>query len=79
MDLFEVIFFVFVIEQNVGTKFALMEGKGFLVVFGYVANLFPHVKTTRWVSRVVGRMGDPGVITLRTEIAVPTGACTDMV
>ena len=79
MDLFEVIFFMFVIEQNVGTKFALMEGKGFLVMFGYIANLFPHVKTTRRAIRVAGRMGDSSIIMLRTKITVPNRACMDMV
>ena len=79
MNLLEIIFFAFVIEQDVGTRFALMKEKGFLVTFGYITNLFPRVKTTSWASRVAGRMGYSGVIMLRTKIAVPNRACTDAI
>ena len=79
MDLFEIVFLAFVVKQDVGTKFALMEEKGFLVTFGYIANLFPRVETARRAGRVAYRMGDSGVITLRTEVAVPNGPCADAI
>ena len=79
MDLFEIVFLTFVVEQDVGTKFALMEEKSFLVTFSSIANLFPRVKTTSRTSRVTDGMGYSGVITLRTEVAVPNGACADAI
>ena len=79
MDLFEIVFLAFVVKQDVGTKFALMEEKGFLVAFSYIANLFPRIKTTGGAGRVASRMGYSGVISLRTEIAVPNRACANAI
>ena len=75
----EIIFLMFTVEQDVGTKFALMKEKCFLIEFGYIANLFPRVETARQAGRVECRMGDSGVITLRTEVAVPNRACTNTI
>ena len=56
-----------------------MEEKGFLITFGNITNLFPRIKTTSRTGRVAGRMGYSGVITLRTEITVPNGACANTI
>ena len=70
---------MFTVEQDVGTKFALMKEKCFLILFGYITNLFPQVETARQAGRIMGRMGDSSIIKLRREVAVPNRACTDMV